>query len=161
VGVAFSPVTTAAFLWENGVATNLGTLPGDFSSRANWINSKGQVIGGILRYRLQLPVFLWQNAVMTDLTTLMTHPDLFLLVAVTLNDRGQSVVWIHRRVSRCFGNPTNAAADHGATPNCCKRVGLEQIATLTSQESAATICAQFCVHWSFVRACPGRARTSR
>jgi probable HAF family extracellular repeat protein len=118
-GVAFSPVTTTAFLWENGVATNLGTLPGDFSSRANWINSKGQVVGGSCDIAFNCRGFLWQNAVMTDLTTVITHPDLFLLVAVTLNDRGQ-IGGLALQISTgelhaVLATPTNAAADHSAT----------------------------------------------
>jgi probable HAF family extracellular repeat protein len=32
-------------LRQNGVLTNLGTLPGDFAAIATGINSKGQIVG--------------------------------------------------------------------------------------------------------------------
>lgn len=36
---------TDAFLWQNGVMTDLGTLAGDVGSSASNINDKGQVVG--------------------------------------------------------------------------------------------------------------------
>jgi probable HAF family extracellular repeat protein len=35
-----------AFQWANGVLTDLGTLPGGYSSAAYWINDRGDVMGG-------------------------------------------------------------------------------------------------------------------
>ena len=34
-----------AFLWENGVTTDLGVLPGDEDSGAAAINNAGQIVG--------------------------------------------------------------------------------------------------------------------
>jgi probable HAF family extracellular repeat protein len=35
-----------AFKWKNGVLTDLGTLPGGYSSAAYWVNEKGLIMGG-------------------------------------------------------------------------------------------------------------------
>ena len=35
-----------AFKWKNGVLTDLGTLPGGYSSTAYWVNEKGLIMGG-------------------------------------------------------------------------------------------------------------------
>src|SRR5215467_260487 len=47
VGIIGSADNTTEFgaLWQDGVLTNLGTLPGFFASIATGINSKGQVVG--------------------------------------------------------------------------------------------------------------------
>jgi probable HAF family extracellular repeat protein len=79
--------TVHAFLWQNGVITDLGTLPGDAQSFGLSINNKGQVVGGFISR-----AFLWQNGVMTDLNTLVPGPPfspLYLLVAWDINDRGE------------------------------------------------------------------------
>jgi probable HAF family extracellular repeat protein len=70
--------THHAFLWNNGVMTDLGTLPGatspnDFSI-AYGINSSGHVVGesdtGVDHH-----AFLWSNSVMTDLGIVHGGPD--------------------------------------------------------------------------------------
>jgi probable HAF family extracellular repeat protein len=47
VGQFQVPGTTAthAFLWQNGVRTDLGTLPDDLNSEATAINEAGQIVG--------------------------------------------------------------------------------------------------------------------
>ena len=39
-------LTLHAFVWNDGVLTDLGTLPGGFSSAAYWVNDRGMVMGG-------------------------------------------------------------------------------------------------------------------
>jgi probable HAF family extracellular repeat protein len=67
-----------AFQWQNGVLTDLGTLPGGASSQAEWINSAG-LIAGIAQNGQTDPLIpgfpefravLWQNGSITDLGTL-------------------------------------------------------------------------------------------
>ncbi|MBI3000566.1 MAG: hypothetical protein HYY46_19250 [Deltaproteobacteria bacterium] len=64
-----------AFLWLNGVAQSLGTLPNSAYSNANAINDLGQVVGSSgerrpCRNRPPPHAFLWQNGLMQDLGTL-------------------------------------------------------------------------------------------
>lgn len=66
-----------AFLWENGMLTSLGALPGGQWSAANWISGSGLVAGfsenGQTDPLDSLPEFhgtLWQNGRITDLGTL-------------------------------------------------------------------------------------------
>jgi probable HAF family extracellular repeat protein len=79
-----------AFLWRDGVMTDLGGLGDEGAeSRANDINNRGQVVG-----LADVPdedglghAFLWENGVMTDLGTLGGNVS----VASRINDRGQVV----------------------------------------------------------------------
>lgn len=77
-----------AFLFENGVMTDLGTLPGRNDSNAFGINNRCQVVGesdpGTSPY---LPhAFLFEHGVMTDLGTL---PGDNFSEAVGITERGQ------------------------------------------------------------------------
>jgi probable HAF family extracellular repeat protein len=82
-----------AFLWENGVIADLGSLSAALpNSVANGINNYGQVVGFSQDENGDEPssvAWVWQNGVMTDLNELIadTSP-LFLMEALSVNDHG-------------------------------------------------------------------------
>jgi len=83
------------FKWENGIRTDLGTLPGGSSSDANWINELGQITGrsqnGLIDPLAGIPetvAVLWQaNGSIINLGTLGGNQGL----AVGINDSGQVI----------------------------------------------------------------------
>jgi probable HAF family extracellular repeat protein len=90
-GAAFPGRIYDAYLWKDGVATDLGTLHGDCYSEGWAINSKGQVVGisfacDFSRQR----AFLWENGSIVDLDTLIpAHSSLQLQWPLAVNDRGE------------------------------------------------------------------------
>jgi probable HAF family extracellular repeat protein len=83
--------TFLAALWQNGVLTNLKTLPGDFAALATGINNRGQVVGSTLDSGFNWSHgFIYQDGVMTDLNTLFpADSNLFATMANKINERGQ------------------------------------------------------------------------
>jgi probable HAF family extracellular repeat protein len=88
-----------AFLWQNGVMQDLGTLPGSTYSDARAINTAGQVVGVAydLEYfeccgwlRTNLIPFRWQNGVMTALNGPVGGQGIY-TSAYGINDSGQVV----------------------------------------------------------------------
>ena len=80
--------TAHAFVWKNGVMTDLGALPGDVTSVPNSINNRGQIVGGGSR------AILWQDRDLIDLNTLVRggpFSPLYLLSANGINDHGEIV----------------------------------------------------------------------
>lgn len=81
------------FLWQNGIISDLGSLPGLPTSVANGLNNQGQVVGFSEDANgddSTAIAWLWQNGVLTDLNTLIRPGSpLFLLEALSINDRGQ------------------------------------------------------------------------
>ena len=77
-----------AFLWQEGVTTDLGTLGGQYSAAYD-VNPAGQVIGESEVASHAVHAFLWENGTMTDLGTLggtSSH-------ATAINEAGQVVGW--------------------------------------------------------------------
>ncbi len=84
--------TNHAFLWENDVMRDLGTLPGDFSSGGEAINDAGLVGGFSCHRRGPCRAFLWQNGSMTDLNMLLVPGSTLFLVDVnSINSAGELV----------------------------------------------------------------------
>jgi probable HAF family extracellular repeat protein len=79
-----------AFVWRNGVATDLGNL-GDAASIGFAINSHGQVVGGtFLLDGSHSRAFFWQSGSTVDLNTLIpAGSSLHLAWAEAINERGE------------------------------------------------------------------------
>ena len=86
-----------AFLLQDGVMTDLGTLPAplDFSSTAGNINESGQVVGNSCDANFNCHGFLWENGVMTDLNALLPPGTALQVIAGGgINDLGEIAVQI-------------------------------------------------------------------
>jgi probable HAF family extracellular repeat protein len=83
-----------AFLWKQGVLTNLGTLKGETCSAALGINSKSQVVGLSAKTctftAADRHASLWENGHVIDLNTFLPpSAELQLTDAYNINDRGE------------------------------------------------------------------------
>ena len=77
-------VRNHAFIWQNGVMTDLGTLQGDTHSEAYALNENGQVVGTSETALGPTHAFLWQNGTMIDLG----HLERITTFAAGINDAG-------------------------------------------------------------------------
>ena len=97
---SFTPFTAPAhgFLWQDGVMTDLGTLPAfNVISSASDINELGQVVGSSCDINFNCHGFLWENGVMTDLNALLppgTAPALQVISGGGINDLGEIAVQV-------------------------------------------------------------------
>jgi probable HAF family extracellular repeat protein len=100
-----------AYLWKDGVATDLGTLDGDCRSEAFAINSQGQVVGQSYSCATQTErTFLWENGSMIDLNTFVPPSSgMQLIEAYALNERGE--IGGDGNPPGC-ANPNDAACGH-------------------------------------------------
>ena len=107
-----SNTTHRAFIWQNGVMSNLGTLlPGDASSIAYSINDNGQVVGQSCDANNNCRAFLWQYGTgMVDLNSLAAPGSPKLVVAYDINNQGQIV-------GEAYDPTTGNSPAYLATPN--------------------------------------------
>jgi uncharacterized membrane protein len=79
------------FLWRKGVMEDLGGLAGFPRSRADFINSRSQAVGGSLACDFSnVTAFLWENGSMVDLNNLIPpNSELYLIWAAFVDDRGE------------------------------------------------------------------------
>ena len=92
VGVAVFPnAPYNAYLWQNGIATDLGALSGDCSSRAFAINSREQIVGWSESCDgSDVRAFLWENGSIADLSSLiLPNSSLDPAWAMAINERGE------------------------------------------------------------------------
>ena len=93
-----SDQSTVAFLWQNGVMRDLGSLPGSTTnpgtgSQATSVNESGQVVGSSLNSKGEARAVIWENGKITDLNDLIPKvTGVVVTRATAINGRGQIVV---------------------------------------------------------------------
>ena len=99
----FDCLVNHAFVWKNGLITDLGTLPGGLSSFAYWVNDRGLIVGQSQNGSIdpltgapQLRGVVWQKGQIIDLGTLGGNAS----NTISINNRGQAL-----------GAATNATLD--------------------------------------------------
>jgi probable HAF family extracellular repeat protein len=124
--------TIDAFLWQDGVMTDLGVVSGDVGSFAFGLNDRGQVVGGSVSQN-SARAFLWQNGVMTDLNTLVTpgSSPLYLVFGNDINSQGEIAA---------FAFDQNNGQSHAALAIPCdeQHANIEACAQSTSTAAPAT-----------------------
>lgn len=89
-----------AFLWSQGMMTDLGTFPGDVVSWANSLNNNGQAVGASFDASGNPRPVVWEGGAIADLNTLIPPGSPWLLLeALSINDRGQIVTPAYNTVS--------------------------------------------------------------
>lgn len=92
VGVSGSLTIERAILWQRGATIDLGPLPGEFTSMAEGINNRGQIVGGARRESddssRAFHAVIWNDRAITPLAEL---PDAQESLALAINSPGQVV----------------------------------------------------------------------
>jgi probable HAF family extracellular repeat protein len=88
------PYIQHAFQWQNGILSDLATLPAGTSSCTQWISERGVIVGGATNGAIdpltsypEVNAVLWANGTIRNLGTLGGNES----VAFGLNNRGQAV----------------------------------------------------------------------
>ena len=81
------------FIWQNGEASDLGSLPGYPQVHGNGINNRGQITGQTcVSDESSCTAFLWPNGAMVDLNgAVPTDSSLYMFDPGTINSQGQIV----------------------------------------------------------------------
>jgi len=89
-----------ACLWRGGKAIDLGTLPGDDTSRALYVNDNDEVVG-VSGFKT---AFLWKDGQMYKLQDIMDpKPDWTPAQATVINNKGQIAGWGTNENGRVYG----------------------------------------------------------
>ena len=115
-----------AFLWQEGVLTDLGVPAGDDNSEANSLNNHGQIVGdsgvGFIETYSPDRALLWQSGTPLDLNTLIPNDSGYhLIVAFDVNARGEIVVCAvqestgHIHAALLAPQPANVSGNAGAS----------------------------------------------
>ena len=107
LGLSLLPdnATYHSWLWQKGVVTDLGALPGHPLVFAGGLNNKGQVVGHACDATDTFcNAYLWENGVMTDLNTLVPA-GVYLYYAGDINDRGEIAGIVGDPVTGASGPP--------------------------------------------------------
>lgn len=97
-----------AYVWKEGVFTNLDPTPNQLTTEARSINEEGVIVGWGQFYDPLAPFepnagAIWRSGHMTDLNDLLVGSEWKILRATAINNRGQIVGWAKQRTSGLIG----------------------------------------------------------
>lgn len=133
-----------AFVWKNGVTTDLGALPGGLNSLALGLNNRGLIVGqsqnGLIDPLTGAPgvrAVLWRNGQIFDLDTLGGNAS----TSMSINDRGQVLGAATNAILDPFANTPQSACLILPTNNPCSgsTFGFNSIFSSTTTETRAFV----------------------